>query len=229
MKNKILAIIPARSGSKGLRDKNIKLLNGKPLIAYTIEAAIKSNIFTDVVVSTDSEKYAEISREYGAKVPFLRSEENSTDKAGSTDMILEVLEELKKIGERYDYFMLLQPTSPLRTSDDIIESYKLSIEKNANSIVGVCEPDHSPLIMNTLDKNLSMDNFLENLTANRRQDMKTYYRINGAIYLCNVDYFKEHKDFYKEKSFAYIMNKINSVDIDDIIDFKLAEILLEGA
>ena len=123
---KIIAVIPARSGSKGLKDKNIKKLNGKPLIAYTIDAAKNANIFDKIIVSTDSEKYAEISREYGAQVPFLRSGKNSSDGANSWDVVKEVL---MKLDEKYDIIVLLQPTSPLRTSENILESLKLFFKK----------------------------------------------------------------------------------------------------
>ena len=121
MKN--LAIIPARSGSKGLVDKNIKLLDGKPLIAYSIEAALQSGVFDMVMVSTDSEKYAEIAWNYGAQVPFLRSAETSSDTASSWDAVAEVIENYRKLGTVFDTFMLLQPTSPLRTAQNIREAY----------------------------------------------------------------------------------------------------------
>lgn len=225
--DRILAIITARSGSKGLKHKNIKKINGKPLIAYTIEAAKNSGIFMDIIVSTDSEKYADISKEYGASVPFLRSKELSSDTATSIDVILSVIEKMEELGSIYDYFMLLQPTSPLRTSNNIVEAYDLLKQKNANTVVGVCETEHSPLISNTLDPSLLLDKFLDKAKNMRRQDMPVYYRINGAIYICKVEYFKKYKDFYKEKSYAYIMNKRESVDIDDEIDFKLAEAIMK--
>ena len=221
---KILAIIPARSGSKGLVDKNIKKLNGKPLIAYTIEATKKSNIFDQIIVTTDSEEYATISRQYGAEVPFLRPSKLSLDNTSSMDVIIHVLDELKKQGKVYDCFMLLQPTSPLRTKDDILNSVKMMFDKNANSIVSVCEVDHNPLWSNTLDQTLSLDEFIKEDGNIRRQELPTYYRLNGAIYLSNTNSFLENKTFYK-KSFAYIMSKQNSVDIDDELDFKLAELI----
>ena len=121
MKN--IAIIPARSGSKGLPDKNIKELNRRPLIAYSIEAALNSGCFDTVMVSTDSEKYAEISRYYGAEVPFLRSEQTSSDSASSWDTVLEVLDRYESLGKTFDTFCLLQPTSPMRTADDIKSAY----------------------------------------------------------------------------------------------------------
>lgn len=221
---KILAIIPARSGSKGLVDKNIKKLNGKPLIAYTIEAAEKSNVFDQIVVTTDSEEYATISRQYGAEVPFLRPSYLSSDNTNSTDVIIHVLAELQKQGKVYDYFMLLQPTSPLRTKNDILNSIKMMIDKNATSIVSVCEVDHNPLWSNTLDQTLRLDDFIRQDDNNRRQELPTYYRLNGAIYLAKTKSFLENKTFYKN-SFAYIMSKQKSLDIDDKLDFELAGLI----
>lgn len=227
MQDKILAIIPARSGSKGLKDKNIKTLNGKPLVAYTIEAALKSGVFEDVVVSTDSEKYKKISEEYGAWVPFLRSGNLAKDNISTNDVIEEVLLKLKDVGKEYDSLMILQPTSPLRDKDDIQNSVKLFYEKNANAVVSMCECDHSPLLTKALDENMQLDGFLSDLKQTRRQDFEKFYRLNGAIYLIKVNYFLRCKDFYKENSFAFVMNKKKSIDIDDIYDFEYAEFLMK--
>lgn len=226
-KNKrFLAIIPARSGSKGLKDKNIKELNGKPMIAYSIEAAIESDIFDDIVVSTDSQKYANIAVEYGARVPFLRPDYLSTDEATSKDVMIHTLDKLKELGSEYDYFMILQPTSPLRKSEDIVESVTLLFKKDAKSIVSVCEAEHSPLYMNTLDESLSIHGFLGRDIKTRRQELPKYYRLNGAIYLCEVEYYLNYQDLYNEKSYAYIMDKKRSIDIDDETDFIFAESLI---
>lgn len=224
--NKFLAIIPARSGSKGLQGKNIKNLNGKPMIAYSIEAAKNSKIFDDIIVSTDSQEYANISLEYGASVPFLRPEYLSSDTATTNDVVEYTIKELKKVGKEYDYFMILQPTSPLRTSEDIIEAVKLLIEKEANSVVSVCEAEHSPLYMNTLDESLCMSGFISKDIKTRRQELPKYYRLNGAIYICKIEYFLEHKYFYGEKSYAYVMDKKKSIDIDDEFDFILTDYLM---
>ena len=189
MKN--LAIIPARSGSKGLKDKNIKLLNGKPLMAYTIEAAIQSKMFDEVMVSTDSEEYADIAKKYGAKVPFMRSSELSNDTASSWDVVRDVLNKYKEAGKEFDTVALLQPTSPLRTAEDIIDGYKIFNEKNANAIVAVCEVEHSPLWCNTLPDDLSMEKFIRpEILGLPRQSIPKYYRINGAIYIVKTEYFK---------------------------------------
>ena len=225
MKN--LAIIPARSGSKGLQDKNIKLLAGKPLLAHTIQTALESGIFDTVMVSTDSEEYAKISRTFGADVPFLRSEKTSTDTSSSWEAVAEVLENYKDIGIEFDTFMLLQPTSPLRTAENIREAYNELINKYAKSIISVCEVDHSPLQCNTLPDDNSLNGFIRKESkGKRRQDMPTYYRFNGAIYLSYVEFFEQNHDIYREKCFAYIMNKHDSIDIDDEYDFAMAEAIL---
>jgi CMP-N,N'-diacetyllegionaminic acid synthase len=224
---KTIAIIPARSGSKGIKDKNIKDLKGKPLIAYSIEEALKSGIFEDVVVSTDSDIYAEISKKYGAWVPFLRSKNLSQDTSTTTDVIQEVILMLKSIGKEYDNLMILQPTSPLRDKEDIIGAFDLFNKKKANCVVSMCECDHSPLLTKCLDDNQCLDGFLSTLSKVRRQELPKYYRLNGAIYLMKIEYFLKYRDFYREDSYAFIMNKNKSIDIDSIEDFQYADFLMK--
>lgn len=222
MKN--LAIIPARSGSKGLKDKNIKLLNGKPLLAYSIEAAKDSGIFDEVMVSTDSEKYAEIARSWGADVPFLRTEILSNDSASSWDVVKEVIENYRLLGMKFDTVCLLQPTSPLRTCSDIIEGYNIMKDKSANLVVAVCEMDHSPLWANLLPEDHSMSDFMKpEVVGMPRQNIPTFYRINGALYIIKTDFLLSSKDIYSNRSYALVMDKIKSVDIDDEFDFVIAE------
>jgi len=228
LEKRFLAIIPARSGSKGLKDKNIKDLNGRAIMSYTIEAAKKSDVFDDVIVSTEAKAYADIAINYGAAVPFLRPDYLSTDEATTNDVVEYTIRELEKVGKKYDYFMILQPTSPLRRAEDILGAVELLFKKNANSVVSVCESEHSPLYMNTLDKTLSLKEFLPKDVKTRRQELPKYYRLNGAIYLCKVDYFLKYKDFYKEDSYAYIMEKTRSIDIDDEHDFRVAECMLNN-
>ena len=225
--SKNIAIITARSGSKGLKDKNIRELAGKPLIAYSIEVALESGMFAKVFVSTDSEKYAEISRKYGADVSFLRSEANSGDKAGSWDTVREVIEEFSKRGEEFDNVMLLQPTSPLRTKEDIKESFRVFEERQANAVLGVVEMDHSPLWSNTLPVDGCMDDFTRSEYAGiPRQELPVYYRVNGAIYLLKVSELYV-ENMFKHKCYAYIMPQERSVDIDTAFDFKLAELMMK--
>lgn len=222
-----LAIIPARSGSKGLKHKNIKRLSGKPLLAYTIEAAIGTGFFDEIMVSTDSQEYADIAKEWGANVPFLRSNELSSDTTSSWDVVKEVINKYINLGTKFDTVALLQPTSPLRTSNDILQGYHLMEVRDANFIIGVCEMDHSPLWANTLPEDLSMENFIRpELVKVPRQNIPTYYRINGALYIVKVDFLMKATKIYTDRSFASVMSKENSIDIDDQLDFSIAEILI---
>lgn len=225
MKN--IAIIPARSGSKGLPDKNIKCINNKPLIAYSIEAAMKSKLFIEIMVSTDSIEYADLAMKYGAKVPFLRSNETSNDVAGSWDVVKEVLQCYEKANMRFDTVTLLQPTSPLRTEKHIIKAFQLMIEKNADSITSVCEMEHSPLWSNVLPSSLSMKEFENKYVLNKgRQQLPLYYRINGAIYIRKINYINSQINLEYENPYAFIMEQKESIDIDSELDFQLAEFLL---
>ena len=179
MKN--IAMIPARSGSKGLKDKNIRLLNGKPLLAYSIEAAIQSKLFDEIMVSTDSSYYADIAEKYGAKVPFLRSEGNSSDSASSWDTVQEILSFYRNAGEEFDSFCLLQPTSPLRNEEDIINAYDIYKAKEAVAVVSVCEVEHSPLWCGHLGENGSLNGFISERDTIQRQAVRPFYRINGQF------------------------------------------------
>ncbi len=223
-----LAIIPARSGSKGLPDKNIKNLCGKPLMAYSIEAALSSGIFEEVMVSTDSEKYAEIARSFGANVPFLRSEATSSDTASSRAMVLEVLAGYRENGYLFDTFCLLQPTSPLRNVVDIQKAYKLFEERAEFAVVSVCEAEHSPLWCGQLPESREFVNFVHRENMKQRQACGKFYRINGAIYIADCVRYAEDGFLYQQGSFAYIMPQARSVDIDTEIDFQLAALLLKN-
>lgn len=222
-----LAIITARSGSKGLKDKNIKLLKNKPLIAYSIEAALESQQFSEIMVSTDSLLYAEIAKEYGASIPFMRSASSSHDKASSWDVVKEVLSCYNQKGRRFDTVCLLQPTSPLRISQDIVEGYKLLENKKADAITAVCEMDHSPLWSMPLPNDLSLNEYRKNKNSDKpRQELPIYYRINGALYIRKVQYTDKDILLSDENEYAYIMPKIRSIDIDDMIDFYIAETII---
>jgi CMP-N,N'-diacetyllegionaminic acid synthase len=228
-KNKNLAIIPARSGSKGLKDKNIKDLNGMPLLAYSIDSAKKSGLFDEIYVSTDSEEYAEIAKSYGASVPFLRSKETATDAASSWDVVREAIKRYNDINQEFNLICLLQPTTPLRTANDILNAFQLLESKNANAIVSVCEVDHSPLWCNVLPEDLSLSNFIKkDISKTPRQRLDRFYRLNGAIYLFRVDYFKICESIYDSKCYASIMDKEKSIDIDDNIDFIFAETVMKS-
>jgi N-acylneuraminate cytidylyltransferase/CMP-N,N'-diacetyllegionaminic acid synthase len=220
----ILGLIPARSGSKRLLRKNVRLLMGKPLIAWTIEQALASRYLDRIVVSTDDQDIANISTQYGADVPFLRPKILATDNAKSIDVILHAMNWMEGHDRAYDLLMLLQPTSPLRTKYDIDNAIKLLFRKKALSIISVCEVGEHPLWSNSLPKNGSMKNFIRPELINKsKQDLPKFYRLNGAIYLAFWNYLKKEKRFLGNKSFAYIMPRERSVDIDEEIDLIVAE------
>jgi len=227
---KILAIVPARAGSKRLPGKNSKIICNKPLVQWTIEAALGCEEITEVFVSTDCEKIAEIANECGCDVPFLRPDSISGDTATAIDVVKHTMAYMNSQRKNFDYIVWLQPTSPLRTSQDIKGAISTLVEKNASSIISVCECEHSPLWTNKLGEGGSMEHFLSQFLKQnpRSQALPTYYRLNGAIYIAEVKPLLEQGTFYlSENLFAYIMNSESSVDIDHRLDFKLAEILLE--
>jgi len=219
-----LAIVPARGGSKRLPRKNILDLNGKPLIAYSIEAGLQSKYIDKVIVTSDDEEILNISKEFGADI-IKRPDELASDIATSFDVIKHTIENVDK----YDYIILLQPTSPLRSAVQIDEAIELFKTKEANAVVSVCEMDHSPLWSNTLPQDGSMQGFLrDEVLSKRSQDLEKYYRLNGAIYICKTDKLLEEKSFFlKENIFAYVMDRESSIDIDEEIDFKIAEALIQ--
>ncbi|MDH1977193.1 cytidylyltransferase domain-containing protein [Aliarcobacter butzleri] len=224
-KNKtFLAIIPARGGSKRLPRKNVLDLCGKPLIAHTIEAGLKSNYIDKVIVSSDDKEILEISKKFGAKT-VKRPDELASDIATTFDAIKHTID--NNI-DKYDYVVLLQATSPLRNEKHIDEAIELLEEKKANAIISVCEMEHSPLWSNTLPDNGNMKGFLRDEILNKRsQDLEKYYRLNGAIYICRTDKLLEEKTFIlKDEIYAYKMSRKFSIDIDEEIDFKMAEILI---
>jgi CMP-N,N'-diacetyllegionaminic acid synthase len=226
MNKTFLAIIPARGGSKRLPRKNILDLCGKPLIAYSIEAGLKSKYIDKVIVSSDDDEILTISKKYSAKT-ILRPEELANDTATTFDAIKHTIDNF----EKYDYIVLLQPTSPLRNEKHIDEAIELLESKNADAVVSVCEMDHSPLWSNVLPEDGNMNNFLRDEILNKcSQDLEKYYRLNGAIYICKTDKLLENKGFFfKENIFAYKMNRKNSIDIDEEIDFLMVECIQKNA
>lgn len=227
MKN--LAIIPARKGSKGLPDKNILPLAGKPMLAYAVEAAVESGLFDYIMVSTDSKQYADIAVEYGAKIPFLRSADNASDTASSWDVVREVLARLENMGLCFETITLLQPTSPLRTADDICAAMQLYHERNAKTVISVCEVPHPFEWSFFLNEACAMEPcFDSGLRTTRRQDIPKRYIANGAIYITDCkQLFMPGNDIYSSDCYAYIMDKQRSCDIDDKMDLLLAEATLK--
>jgi CMP-N-acetylneuraminic acid synthetase len=227
-KKNLIAIIPARAGSKRLPGKNKRMLGDKPLIAWTIQAALDSDCFDQVLVTTDDPDIIDLARKMGSWVPFVRPAVLCSDTASSFDVVVHALDYASAEGKSYEAFCLLQATSPLRTAKDIKSAVALYNEKSADAVNSVCEMDHSPLWSNTLPADHSMNNFIDpEINKKRSQDLPVYYRQNGAIYICNISRFLTEKDFlFRSKSYAFIMAKENSVDIDDAVDFCIAESIL---
>ena len=199
---------------------------GKPLIAWTIESAKKCAYIDKTIVSTDDQEIASISTCFGAIVPFVRPADLASDTATSFSVVKHAALFLqKKNNEKYDFAVLLQPTSPLRDSDDIRKAIELLESKQADSVVSVCEVEHSPLWMNTLPADHSFAGFiLKSIDGKRSQDLPTYYRLNGAIYISKIErMLSEGKLYFNTKSFAYIMSREKSIDIDSGLDFTIAE------
>lgn len=219
-----LAVILARGGSKRLPRKNVLDLAGKPLVVWSIESGLQSNYIDKVIVSSDDDKILTIAQKYGSEI-IRRPEELANDTATSFDAITHTLENT----EKYDYVVLLQPTSPLRTAEQVDEAIALLQEKEADAVISVCEMDHSPLWSNTLPEDGSMKDFLRDEIKNQRsQDLEKYYRLNGAIYICDTNRLLEEKSFLLgENIFAYKMDRESSVDIDEALDFSLAELLID--
>ena len=243
----ILAMIPARGGSKGIKDKNITPLAGKPLITYTIEAALKSRYIDRVVVSTDSEKIAKVARNAGADVPFLRPAELASDTAKSIDAVLHCIQVCQG-----DIFLLLQPTSPLRTAEDIDAAIETFIAHGEKGLCSVNEIGDHPILTRTMDGERNLQPLLHYETAGdkgdgsechlgvqvtfgtvpfvtnstvRRQDMPAFYHVNGAIYINRIDEINRDTSF-NDNPVGYVMPRQRSVDIDTAEDLKLAEVFL---
>ena len=221
----IISIIPARGGSKGIPRKNIKLLNGKPLISYSIDASNSCSLIDDTYVSTEDAEISEISKGNNAEV-IERPDELAGDDSSSIDVILHVLDYLENKGELPDLFVLLQPTSPLRTSEDIEASINSFLESDCDSLVSVCELDHRSLLNFSLEDGFLVQNNNESLFNSRRQDIPTHYSLNGAIYITTPEFIRKNKSFYSDKTIPHVMSKEKSIDIDTYFDFKLAEFIL---
>lgn len=226
---KLIAIIPARSGSKGLKDKNIRQLNGKPLLAYSIKAAVESGLFDTVHVSTDSLEYADIAKFYGADEPFLRDKHNAGDASSSWDVVREVLRKYGEIGKEFDTCVLLQPTSPMRTAEDIKKAYCLFEKQKAKSLTSVTEVDHPVQWCFKLDNTCYMKDFADSPYKDcHRQELEKHYRENGAIYIVSTaDIDNSAFDFYTDQCVAYVMDFWRSIDIDTLQDFIIAETVMK--
>jgi len=221
-----IAIIPARGGSKGIPKKNIINVGGKPLIQYTIDEAKNSKYLDRIIVSTDDKEIADLSVNCGAEVPFLRPKELAQDNSKTIDVVINVLNEIKKC--QYDYLVLLQPTQPLRKSFHIDETIELIVEKDEESLVSVSEVNEHPILMRTIDKDGRLNSLLGLNSTIRRQDFTKFYKVNGAIYINQLKENFNNNISLNDNKLAYIMEKKFDLDIDEPDDLNIFKLRLSN-
>ena len=228
-KNKsFIGIIPARSGSVGLPHKNIRMFAGKPLMAWTILAALESGVLDEVFVSTDSEQYAAIAKTYGANAPFLRPDDLSGDASPASGYILHAIHEYReRFDKNFDYFVLLQPTTPLRTSEHIRDGVKMAVDDGLDSVVSFSRFDTDMRLIGELPPDLNLAAFSSRNSPNDtlRQSASQLYCLNGMLYISKCDAYALTKSFYNSNGRAMIIDDEYSIDIDNEIDFSVAEFL----
>lgn len=224
---RVLAFIPARGGSKGIKDKNIRVIEGRPLISYTIEAAKHCGYIDDVIVSTDSETIAQVARENGAEVPFMRPEELASDTARTIDSVIYTIEMLKAKGRWFDIVVLLQPTSPLRDADDISGALEKFIACDMQSLVAVSEVSESPILIRQVIDETHMDKLIDENSTVRRQDMTKYYRVNGSIYINLTEELSSETSF-NDNQVPYVIKRSHAVDIDEYVDIEVMKYYLSN-
>ncbi len=222
---RVLALIPARGGSKGIKNKNIYPILGRPLISYTIKSSCKSQYIDTTVVSTDSKRIAEISEVYGAEVPFMRPRELAQDTSKSIEAVIHAIDYYKDIGMPYDIIILLQATSPLRDTNDIDGALEFFISKNYRSLLSVSELEVNPLLIRSMDERGKLKSLLHSRSDIRRQDFKTYYKVNGAIYINYCDDITYNTSL-NDNEFGYIIPLEHSIDIDTLSDIEEVSNLL---
>ncbi len=222
---KVLCIIPARGGSKGIPRKNIIEIDGKPLVAYSIECAKESRYIDSVVVSTDDEEIAAVSKAWGAEVPFLRPKELAHDTSKTIEAVLFTVDELQKRTCIFDILVLLQPTQPLRTAVQVDEAIRLFMEKQED-VVSLSAVSEHPILMRKLDETTqNVKPLLSQNSTVRRQDMETFFIVNGAIYVNGIHNLSKDTSF-NDNPIGYVMNESVTVDIDDELDLMWARFLM---
>ncbi len=227
---KVLALVPARAGSKGLPGKNIRPFCGKPLLQWSVEHGLQARYVDKVIVSTDSEEFAQIARQAGGDVPFIRPAELSSDLSSSIDVILHAVEYLEAHDERYNILALLEPTSPLRRPQDIDGALESLLQnKNAESIVSVSQVEaHHPAFLMRQGKDGFLTPFLSDFEVLRRQDVAPLHFLDGTLYISWVNAIKKRKGFYHEATLGYEMPKYQSFEVDDMDDFIISEALFRA-
>jgi len=220
----VLAIIPARGGSKGLPGKNIKLVGGKPLIAWTIEAALNSHYIDRVVLSSDDQSIIDTAKRYGCEAPFVRPKELAQDDSPAIDTVLHAVHSLPM----HDITVLLQPTCPLRDAKDIDNALTTMFAKNARSCVSVTTPDKSPYWMYTINGHSRIKPLLDKkLSGKQRQELPSVYVLNGAIYALCTELLINTRNFVPDGTVPFVMSKEHSIDVDYQLDLEFVEFLMQ--
>lgn len=229
MQQSVLGVVTARGGSKGLPGKNIRPLLGKPLINWTIEAALAAPSIDAVVVSTDDETIAQVARAAGARVPFMRPQSLAGDTASSVDVVIHAIDSLEQMGEHYDVVVLLEPTSPMRETSDIEQALLQLSTSGAGSVVSVCRAEgHHPSFMYRLANDARIDPYTHRQpTGLRRQDIEAVFFLEGTVYCSRIDVLRAQRSFYHEDTRAYEVPKWKSLEIDDIYDSVMVEALMK--
>jgi len=225
----VLAIIPARGGSKGIPQKNIRMFAGKPLIAHTIDAAKDSKLVTRIMVSTDSQEIADVATAFGAEVPFLRPSEYATDRAKITDAIAHLISTVERgSGYRPDYIVLLQPTSPLRTGKDIDGALELLFARKGSAVVSICQTEQLLFTKDTEDRiSLAVDETF--LRSSNRQELPLTYKLDGSmVYGIETGVFLRERNFIPHGVLGYEIPRWRAVDIDEPQDFVLGELIFKN-
>ena len=228
--NQFLALIPARGGSKGIPRKNIRLVGNKPLIAWTIEAASESELISRSIVSTEDREIADIARQYGAEIPCYRPDNLAEDTSETIEAVLYTINFLEQ-NEGYtpDYVVLLQPTSPLRRTDDIDAAIRFTVDKHADSVVSVCEAKPHPLLSKTLTQNGTLVDYIPGASDySQRQDFPVAYSLNGAIYINRTSSLRSERKFILQNTYGVIMPQERSLDIDTPFDLFIADLILSN-
>lgn len=223
MGDKNVAIITARGGSKRIPKKNIKDFCGKPIIAYSIQAALESNLFEEVMVSTDSEEIAEIAKSYGAKVPFMRSEKTSNDFAGTADVLMEVLGKYAELGEQFQYMCCLYPTAPFVTPEKLVKAMNMLKEKRAKVVMTVVPFSYPPQRCFVIDEDSNMKYKFEQYKLSRSQDLEKFYHDAGQFYFYDAKKFVDLQGKIYSEICPVVVSELEVQDIDDFTDWKIAE------
>lgn len=224
----VIAVIPARSGSKGLPGKNVRTLCGKPLIAWTIEQALACPEVDKVIVSTDDPEIARVAVSYGAEVPFLRPDELATDIASSVDVVVHAIDFMAKNGSNYDLVVLLEPTSPLREVSDISGAIKqLLSTPNCQSVVGVSQVESvHPAFLCQVNEGLLKSYLGVQPTNLRRQDIEELYFLEGSVYVSYIEALKANRSFYHESTAPWVVERYKSFEVDELVDLIVIEALM---